>query len=117
MGREVRMVPSDWVHPLDVQGEYIPLRDSYAYRYDPDKTFRMPPWPSSERTYYQMYEVSSKGTPISPPMQSLEDLVKWLSVNDAHIFTHMTATCEQWMEVCRRGYCTLVEILDIIHSF
>lgn len=25
MGREVRMVPSDWQHPMDEHGEYIPL--------------------------------------------------------------------------------------------
>lgn len=30
MGREVRMVPHDWKHPTDANGNYIPLLDGFA---------------------------------------------------------------------------------------
>jgi hypothetical protein len=29
MGREVRMVPADWEHPVDATGKYIPLYRGY----------------------------------------------------------------------------------------
>lgn len=30
MGREIRMVPANWQHPQDSNGEYIPLLDGYT---------------------------------------------------------------------------------------
>ena len=34
MGREVRMVPKDWIHPKDRNGKYIPLFDCLDYNQD-----------------------------------------------------------------------------------
>ncbi len=63
----------------------------------------MPDWPASERTHYQMYETCSEGTPISPVMETPEELARWLADNDASAFGNMTATYEQWLATCLRG--------------
>jgi hypothetical protein len=34
MGREMRKVPSDWEHPKDKQGNYIPLHDGWRFKSD-----------------------------------------------------------------------------------
>ena len=36
---------------------------------------------SSEATWYQLYENVSEGTPLSPPFETPEELVEWLSIN------------------------------------
>ena len=42
----------------------------------PDPADYMPDWSPAIRTHYQMYEVVSEGTPISPVMDSMEALTK-----------------------------------------
>lgn len=64
----------------------------------------MPDWPESEKTHFQMYEDTSEGTPISPVMESPEILAKWLADNNASAFGDMTATYEQWLATCKKGY-------------
>lgn len=59
----------------------------------------MPDWTPEEATHYQMYENTSEGTPISPPMATKEELARWLVDNKASVFGDMTATYEQWMNV------------------
>lgn len=60
----------------------------------------MPDWPESERTHYQMYETVTEGTPVSPVMNSPEELARWLVVNEHHC----SATYEQWLRVCNGGF-------------
>ena len=51
-----------------------------------------------------MYESTSEGTPISPAFETPEELAKWLADNDASSFGRMTATYEQWLNVCRGAF-------------
>lgn len=126
MGRELRMVPANWEHPKDDRGRYIPLwnRSYTADAQDflkmanekglqeavdwhgqaPDKNNYMPEWPAEERTHFQMYENTSEGTPISPPMESAEALARWLAETGASAFGGETATYEQWMGTIGRGW-------------
>ena len=42
--------------------------------------------PIEERTHYQMYETCTEGTPISPVMETPENLARWLADNGASAF-------------------------------
>ena len=57
----------------------------------------MPNWPESERTHWQMYECTSEGTPISPVMDSPEELARWLADNNVPSFARHGASYEQWL--------------------
>lgn len=126
MGRELRMVPPTWEHPK--KGEnFIPLLPGawyaehcnefmallgngglqYAldeYGNPPDVNDYMPSWPVEEATHFCMYEDTSEGTPISPPMPTAEGLADWLAANNASAFGSETATKEQWLRTIQRGY-------------
>jgi hypothetical protein len=153
MGRQVRRVPSDWQHPKNEQGHYIPMfgrsysKEASAWdegkrqwsagfraktvfhegggwhdewvpkeaEYDgmdytdwtgsrPVSSDYMPDWPEDQRTHWQMYEDTSEGTPISPVMETPEELARWLADNDASAFAGMTATYDQWLATIRRHW-------------
>ena len=116
MGREVRRVPADWIHPVDKDGHSVPLLSDYDaalaeylsnpewHEAPPREEDYMPSWLPSERTHYQMYETCSEGTPISPVMDSPEALACWLADTGASAFGSMTASYEHWLEVCRSGF-------------
>ena len=126
MGREVRMVPKEWEHPKDKQtGRYRPLYgSSYAaaakeflemattkglqeavdWMGCPDKEDYMPDWKPEERTHLMMYEDTSEGTPISPAFETPEEMAQWLSENGASAFGDMTASYDDWLHTCKRGY-------------
>lgn len=87
MGREVRRVPKNWQHPKDKNQKPIPLLEEDV----PNGNF------------YQMYETCSEGTPISPIMETPEELARWLSDHNASAFGSMTATYEQWLCTIYRG--------------
>lgn len=70
----------------------------------PDEKYYRPKWTDEERTHIQMYENTSEGTPISPVMETPEELAKWLADNNASAFGGMTATYEQWLATIKRGY-------------
>lgn len=124
MGREIRRVPGDWDHP-QINGEYIPLLDGYKedvdgfmsrlaenglqsaidyYGQAPDINDYMPEWDEKEKTHIQMYETCSEGTPISPTMETGEELARWLTDNNASAFGEMTATFEQWLATINQGF-------------
>ena len=84
MGREVRKVPENWIHPKDKNGKYIPLLESEYSR---------------EATHYQMYETTTKGTPISPVLKTPEKLAKWLADNNANGGSGIKLNYEDWLEV------------------
>ncbi len=130
MGREVRRVPEDWEHPRDVLGRLVPLRDHFdmalsdwrkendAWSENPesDCTYEewdgpepwpanyMPDWPEAERTHLMMYECTTEGTPISPAFKTPEELARWLVDNRASANANDTATYEQWLSTCKRGW-------------
>lgn len=93
MGREIRKVNSSWVHPVDEEGEYIPMFES-----------DMPSWSKEEKTHIMMYETCSEGTPLSPVFDDDEKLARWLTDNKVSWFGDITATYEQWLQVCKDGY-------------
>lgn len=64
----------------------------------------MPEWTEKEKTHYQMYETCSEGTPISPVMETPEELAHWLEDNNASAFADiMTASYEEWLSLIKKG--------------
>jgi hypothetical protein len=64
----------------------------------------MPDWKPEEKTHLMMYEDTSEGTPISPAFATPEELARWLSDTGASSFGSFTATYEQWLSTCKRGF-------------
>jgi hypothetical protein len=116
MGREVRRVPKDWEHPTSDGITCIPLHegpfeqaleDAKKYpdeEWVPERSGYMPTWADEERTHYQMYEDTSEGTPISPVMESPEELARWLVDNEASAFAGDTASYDSWLAVAKGGW-------------
>jgi len=132
MGREVRRVPKDWDHPCDEVGGFIPMFDDdfesasdewkrgyeqwktnpkrndceyWEYEGNPPERERFhPKWTDEERTNFQMYETTTEGTPISPVMETPEELAQWLVDNSASAFAGQTASYEAWLRVARGGF-------------
>ena len=134
MGREVRMVPRGWEHPMeyasfaDTKRRHKPLH--YGWKKvvtefeemlkkgkSVDYTLRYFGGPSphdymdaewSEEglkpELFVMYEDTSEGTPISPAFETPEELARWLTDNGASAFGDMTATYEQWLATCKSGW-------------
>jgi hypothetical protein len=127
----MRRVPPNWEHPKDADGEYIPLLNKFTYNAEEiaeglrDGWLRneppnygcdvMPQWPESERTNFQMYEDTTEGTPISPVFDNIEDLAHWLADNGASAVGNSTATYEQWLATCKRGWAPS-GIVDSVHG-
>jgi hypothetical protein len=63
----------------------------------------MPTFKPEERTHYQMYETCSEGTPISPVMETPEELARWLADNGASAFGEQTASYEAWLNTINSG--------------
>jgi hypothetical protein len=53
---------------------------------------------------WQMWETTSEGSPISPVFDSPEKLARWLAETGASSFGSMTATYDQWLDMCRAGW-------------
>lgn len=144
MGREVRRVPADWVHPQHKEfGKTGPqpmhdwsfaeaakewkegfltweaghnacmsrprgdddTEEFWEYSGDPpDRAYYLPDWPEGTRTHLQMYETCTEGTPISPVMETPEELARWLVDNDASAFGDQTASYEAWLRVAKGGH-------------
>ncbi len=70
----------------------------------PNSEYYRPKWSDEERTHIQMYETTSEGTPISPVMETPEELAKWLYDNNAPAFAYDTASYEEWLAMCKQGW-------------
>ena len=68
MGVQIVNVPSNWQHPTDEQGDYIPGGHFEPLHY----------MDSVARSACQLYENVSEGSPISPVFASSEHLATWL---------------------------------------
>lgn len=88
MGREVRRVPPDWVHPTDEKGSHIPMfsrtlaqRTADAVEWSEEPPDSSTYWPEfgDRATHFQIYEDVSEGTPISPVKATPEELARWLA--------------------------------------
>ncbi|WBU27560.1 hypothetical protein OOZ54_12730 [Rhodopseudomonas palustris] len=64
----------------------------------------MPDWQPEERTHWQMYESSSHGTPLSPPLPSTAELASWLADHHASIGPGLTASAAEWLKLIEHGY-------------
>lgn len=87
----------------DFNGGWVPKDADHAYSFEewdgkrPVPEDYMPDWPESERTHLQMYETCTEGTPISPVMETAEELARWLADTGASAFGGMTASYEGWL--------------------
>lgn len=64
----------------------------------------MPTWAPRDAYWYQMYETTTEGTPISPPLPSPEQLAQWLVAHQVSAFAGETASYDAWLAVCQGGY-------------
>lgn len=126
MSREVRRVPLGWQHPMEwtkrwdrAEGRVMmklvpkPLFERRILEMvladgdtpEPDDCY-MPDFSSvpDDQMGVCMYETTSEGTPISPVFATCEELAHWLADNNASALGGMTATYEQWLAACRRGW-------------
>lgn len=102
---EIREFLADFPEEFDPEDE-IDL-SSYMYDHVEGMVSRIhfrPDWDDEERTHLQMYETTSEGTPISPPMPDPESLARWLADNEASRVGSQTATYEQWLSLCKQGW-------------
>jgi hypothetical protein len=67
---------------------YLPTAEGYAEwaGRSPDPDMYRPDWPEKVRTHYQYYETVSEGTPLSPPLPTLEALADWLVANGDPVY-------------------------------
>jgi hypothetical protein len=98
---------------------YVPISDenkqmsfSEYYSCRPIKSEYMPEWKEEEKTHFQMYEICSEGTPISPVMETPEELARWLVDNNASAFGSSGASYEGWLRVCNGGYAPSATMVD-----
>ena len=135
MGRELRMVPPNWDHPVVVRRNgregYQPMcrgsfeeaaadwkkdfakweageREEYIdeesrklefWEYSggpPDRAYYCP-WSEEDATWFQVWETVSKGTPVTPPFATREELIDYLVENG-----------DFWDQQRRREGCTVM---------
>jgi hypothetical protein len=96
--REVRRVPSGWLHPVDDRGRFIPLL-SHDYVSNDGEPARTMPAPGSA---IMAYETVSEGTPTSPAFpdtpEGRRDLVVWCAEH-ATTFGDHRADAEAWATI------------------
>jgi hypothetical protein len=61
-------------------------REGYKYFWDwngmpPDKEYYWPEMDPKGRTWFQVYETVSEGTPVTPPFATQEELINYLATN------------------------------------
>lgn len=113
MGREVRRVPKDWIHPRTPAGSLKPLYDGCVLKSaaedreegeaPPDPADYMPEWSDEEADHLMMYEDTTEGTPISPAFKTAEELARWLADTKASAFADIPASYEAWLATIRAG--------------
>ena len=121
MGRQIRRVPADWMHPKNDKGHIIPMHDHFPYNEEEIEEGLadgwldneppnygcdvMPQWSDEERTHFQLYENTTEGTPLTPVFATPEEVARYAADNHVSTFGSMTATYEEWLPLCRsRGY-------------
>ena len=126
MQREVRKVHKDWQHPVDADGSYIPLHDNFKAEnehfldkvkkdgLDAALDYMNKPYPDdympefNNPTHLMMYECTSEGTPLSPALETPEELAQWCFDNKVSAFASMTSTYEEWLYIANGGVQILV---------
>lgn len=83
---------TEWIknHQLWEEGKHPDQLDGSGkkYRYyaewygnPPDPEYYIPDWKLEERTWYQVYETVSEGTPVTPPFATKQELIEYLVEN------------------------------------
>jgi len=60
-------------------------------------------WQETHYPGWQMWETTSEGSPISPVLESPEQLAHWLADNKASAFGSQTATYDEWLSMLGVG--------------
>lgn len=69
----------------------IPLKENKC----PDlSSLREPP----KGRYYQLWNTTTEGHPMSPPLKTPEELARWLVENKVSSYGYTTASYETWLE-------------------
>lgn len=111
--REWRSERDLWGHGIVMVGPDEQLRDIAAADCssfedwagaEPVARDYMPDWAADECTHWQMYETTTAGTPLSPPLQTPEELASWLAEHEASACGLMLASREQWLAMILVGY-------------
>ena len=90
------------------------VEDTSLWAYEDDNGRR--PTPSDympvfeDPSHFAFYENVSEGTPLSPPMVSIEELARWLTDHPEE--AHGDYTYEQWLATCEAGWCPSMVILS-----
>jgi hypothetical protein len=105
MGRELRMVPPNWDHPINEHGSRQPMFDRsyedarqewldglanhktedcdgfdyWEWDVSPPERKYYRPWRDEDATWFQLWETVSEGTPVSPPFETREELAAYLA--------------------------------------
>jgi hypothetical protein len=139
VGREIRRVPPKWDHPQDYRGNFFPMFDEdydeasarwkrdYAqfYATGQDKKEKCEFWDwdggppdkkmyrtysKAEATWYQIYETVSEGTPVTPPCETKEELVTYLTKHGDYwdqkrrLSEDSGMPCAPWSEKAARNF-------------
>jgi hypothetical protein len=91
--RQMRRVPQGWRHPFyrDPSGRrcFLPIPKSSI--------------PSGKSVLFQMYEIQTRGTPISPLFDTKEALIKWLVETKVTYVGPYAGTEEDWNEIANQS--------------
>jgi hypothetical protein len=123
MGREIKRVPEGFDWPINRiwPGKMISVcsKIEQYYRDMPDKercdlcrkyamlsgfkieSYGCPDFPFTEPPvgpYYQLWETTSEGSPMSPAFETPEELAHWLEDNNTSAFGGETANYQQWLK-------------------
>lgn len=95
--RAKRLGVYGWCEHCDGQG-VIWLKDEYRELYDNWESYDPP---SGE--WYQLWETTSEGSPVSPPFETPEELAKYLADNRVSTFASMTTTYNKWLSFIKES--------------
>jgi len=130
MGREIKRVPKDFDWPIGKiwPGKMLSVCSKMEqYNEDMDcaarcdlcrqyaklsgyaiSSYNCPVFPFTEPPngdWYQVWETTSEGSPISPAFETPEELARWLADNKASAFGSQTASYETWLKfICGPGW-------------
>ena len=91
---------SDNCNVCEGEGRVYPKFDPPSYPVD-----ECPEWVKGNDRYgWQMWETTSEGSPMSPVMDTPEELAQWLYETGASAFGGMTASKEAWLRTIMRGW-------------
>jgi len=54
--------------------------------------------PRDDLTHLMLYESTTEGTPLSPALETIEQIAEWAAEN-ATTFAHFRASKEEWLEM------------------